>query len=370
MPTNQVPTNQSINQNHSLDSPASKYWLGLLAFWGLAFILNAGPHWEKYTSTRELIETAGMATGLQIIVALITIKILLPKFLNQQRWFAFFVLLFTLVVVASEINIVIRYLYLEQRYPDSYKRFLELFGHMNLYERMDLRWSLRYIVFTKLPLLLSPAAILIAYDFYTKQQTLLRLKEQKKTAELDALKNQLNPHFIFNTLNNIYALALKKSDQAPEAIEKLSAILDYVVYRCNDKFVPLDSEIALIKNYIALEKLRYGKRLNVTIDDRVTGDAKIAPLILLTLLENACKHGTREELNEAKVSISLESQQDELTIKISNSKPKNTANTADDSAKVGLANLRKQLALLYPGSHQFQVDDSPDNYTATLVLTT
>ena len=224
----------------------------------------------------------------------------------------------------------------------------------------------RYIIFNKLPLFLFPTALLLANDFYQKQQALLRLEEQKRKAELDALKNQLNPHFIFNTLNNIYALALKKSDDTPTAIEKLSGILDYVVYRCNDKFVPLSAEVELIENYIALEKIRYRKRLQVEIEAEITNEVKIAPLILLTLLENACKHSTREELNEAKISISLKTTADKILAVISNTKPKRVSSTKFEQDKVGLSNLKKQLALLYPNQHSFEVVESDSDYTAKL----
>lgn len=334
------------------------------------FILNAGPHWEKYSSTRELVETVGLITVLQMFVALVATKLLVPKFLDRQKWLLLILALFSTIIFAAEINILVSVLYLEKRYASSYLRFLELFGHMSLAERMSLTWSMRYIFFSKFPLFLFPAALLVAFDFYSKQQALLRLQEQKKSAELDALKSQLNPHFIFNTLNNIYSLALKKSDQTPQAIEQLSAILDYVVYRCDKKYVSLDGEVKVLENYIALEKLRYGKRLSVTLENRVMNDLSIAPLILLTLLENACKHGTREELGQAKVTISIKKEDDDLVVFVSNSKPTDTVDRSLEKNKVGLANLRRQLALLYPNRHLFTIEDKKESYSTTLILAT
>lgn len=346
------------------------YIWGLCAFWGAVFILNTGPHWEIYSSTRELLETAGMKTGLQFFVAAITINSLVPAFLEKGRWVWFAVTVFLIVVVASEINIIIRVLYLEVLYPESYKRFLSLFSHMTLFERMDLSWAMRYILFTKVPEFTFPTVLLVAYKFYQKQQGLLKLKEQRISAELDALKNQLNPHFIFNTLNNIYALSLKKSDQTPVAVEKLSAILDYVVYRCNEKFVDINAEIELIENYIALEKIRYGKRLQFSLDVDLKHNLTIAPLILLTLLENACKHGIREELQQGYIRIAIKEENDSLNIVINNSKPGHSTNDNDKTQKVGLANLRKQLDLLYPDTHTLQIEDKRESYSATLSLDT
>ncbi len=341
--------------------------LGLMAFWVAVFIINAGPHWEVYVSNRELIETAGMLTALQMFVALFAITVLAPKFLDTGRTLQFCGWVFVLIIIASNINIVIRFYYLEPLYPLSYKGFLSMFGEMTFLERIDPRWTMRYIIFSKVPNLGFPTVLILAYSFYQKQQSLLRLKEQKRTAELDALKNQLNPHFIFNTLNNIYALALKKSDRTADAIEKLSGILDYVVYRCTDKYVPLEAETKLIEDYIALEKIRYGKRLHVSFDNQVSTPEKIAPLILLTLLENAFKHGTQEELNQATVAIELKTINGGIDIRVHNSKPKSAPiKKAED--KVGLKNLRKQLALLYPDSHRFEVIDNTDNYVAKLFL--
>jgi LytS/YehU family sensor histidine kinase len=159
---------------------------------------------------------------------------------------------------------------------------------------------------------------------------------------------------------------LKKSDQTATAVEKLSSILDYVVYRCNDKFVPLNSELALIEDYVALEKIRYRKRLSVTIKADISENIKIAPLLLLTLLENACKHGTREELNEAKISISLTTPGDDIKFTITNTKPKSLSPPNPDQGNIGLANLEKQLALLYPNAHSFETVEAPDHFIATL----
>jgi sensor histidine kinase YesM len=239
-----------------MNTKYTKLWM-LLLFWALVFLLNTGPHWEIYSSTIELVETVGMITALQIMVVLITLKLLIPQILNKNHKTLFFIALFLLVFLASELNIFIRFNYHEKVYAASYAAFLELFGQMKLSERMFSLWSFKYIFFTKLPLYFFPTAILIAHKFYKNQAAFLRLNEQKRQAELDALKNQLNPHFIFNTLNNLYALSLKKSDLAPMVIEKLSNILDYILYRCNDKFVSLTNEIQLIESYIDLEKIRY-----------------------------------------------------------------------------------------------------------------
>lgn len=337
-------------------------------FWALVFLLNTGPHWEIYSSLIELVETVGLITGLQFLVAYFAIKVLVPVLLNENKKVLFFMSMLLLLFVAAEINIAVRYFYIEPVYPDSYAGFTKLYGHMSFRQRMLSLWTMKYIFFTKIPLYLFPSVILMANNFHNKQKDLLRLSEEKRKAELSALKNQLNPHFIFNTLNNLYVLALKKSDQTPMVIEKLSDILDYILYRCNDKFVSLFNEIKLIENYIALEKIRYGKRLSVTFEYNVNEDVKIAPLILLTLLENACKHSTSQELNKANVNICLEASRDEIQFKIENSKPAQLNSNQKSNKKIGLANTKKQLDLIYAQSYDLKIDETVNYYKIKLTL--
>ena len=209
----------------------------------------------------------------------------------------------------------------------------------------------------------------MASRFYRDQQEIVLLREQKKTTELNLLKNQLNPHFLFNTLNNLYTLALKKSDKTPVVIAKLSAILDYILYHCQEKYVALADEITLINNYLELEQLRYGQRLHVEFDYKVAKGVRIAPLILLTFVENAFKHGVKEEIGEAKLNIQLQGIADEIVFEIQNSKPVHLQKSKPlNKAAIGLANIRQQLDLLYPQAYHLSIQDNAASYTVSLKL--
>ena len=339
---------------------------GYLIFWALVFLINTGPHWQIYSTTTELIVTVGLLTLLQFLVAYFAIHFSVPQFLNQGRVLLFFVFLIGSAVLVSEINIAVRYWYLEPTYSTSYERFLELYGDKSFRQRMLSLWTLKYIFFTKIPLFLYPAIILIANDFHQRQRDMLALSQQKQKAELDALKNQLNPHFIFNTLNNLYTLALKKSDDTPLVIEKLSHILDYVLYRCQHEFVALSDEIELIDHYISLEKIRYGKRVEIDFQHHINQDVKIAPLILLTLIENAFKHSTKEELGQASIQIKLHASQEQLKIEMHNTKPQHQKQHTADKKPIGLANLKKQLTLIYPHNHKLAIEESESDFRITL----
>lgn len=182
-------------------------------------------------------------------------------------------------------------------------------------------------------------------NYKRKKDEETQLSKEKIESELKILKAQLNPHFLFNTLNNIYSLSLDNSPKTPVAIGKLSDILDHVLYQCNGQFVSLSSEVELLKNYIELEKLRYDERLQITFDTQIEHDIQIPPLLLLSLVENAFKHGAGEDSGSPKIAISVVQRANNFSFEISNTVSKDY--TSKDKATIGLSNIRKQLDLIY-----------------------
>ncbi|MEM9531444.1 MAG: sensor histidine kinase [Pseudomonadota bacterium] len=340
----------------------------MFGFWAIVFLLNVGPNWHSYSSLREVIDVGGTITILQALVAVMALAYLVPRWLDRGRVWRFATLLLGVLFAAALLNVLICYFYLEPTYPDTYGSNYQTMKGLNLTERLGYPPMIRYIIFSKLPLFFFPAAVLVAVNYYRRQQQVLAVKEKRRAAELDALKNQLNPHFLFNTLNNIYALALKSSDRTPDAVAKLAGILDYVLYRCNGEFVSLGDEIEMIKDYITLERLRFGERLEVSFVNQAEDSVKIAPLLILTLIENAFKHGASQELNKATIHLCLNADESEITFEVSNSKPGSEAPEEKPKSRIGLANLRRQLDLIYPNAHRLAIDESPRRYTARLTL--
>ncbi|MDT7831781.1 histidine kinase [Flavobacteriaceae bacterium S356] len=193
------------------------------------------------------------------------------------------------------------------------------------------------------------------------------LQKEKATTELNFLKAQIHPHFLFNTLNNLYSLTIDKSDLAPEVVIKLSEILDYMIYECADPKVSVSKVQTLIQHYIDLEKLRYGEQLDLVfdcdIDDPTT---EIAPLILLPLVENAFKHGASKDLDAPKVHISLEVQKEALHFTIFNTKSVLVAQKETDKKGIGSSNIKRRLDLIYPNAHTLKIDDKVDSYFVAL----
>ena len=183
------------------------------------------------------------------------------------------------------------------------------------------------------------------------------LIEANAEAEIQLLKGQLHPHFLFNTLNNIYSLSLLKSKKTGESILKLTSLLDYLVYKVNQDQVKLSKEVELLENYIALEKLRYGDSLMIaTKIDIQDNHIQIAPLLLLPFAENCFKHGGKDEEGIFKVEIELEEQDQKLDFSIRNTKQLDQGIKLDNKG-IGLDNLQKRLSLLYPEKYSLKIED-------------
>jgi len=350
--------------------PVNKHkWLLHMLFWTVVFMVNLGPEWQRLSGVREAIEVGGLTTLLQWWLYLLARTIWVPRLLDTGKTLRFVLVILLSAFLAAELYIVVSYLYLEPAYPLTYGAFyLDKLGAYSLSERLGFSFLIKYIVLSKLPSMLFPAVVLIAFSLYEQQQHLLTLKQQKQEAELNALKNQLNPHFIFNTLNNLYAMALSGSAHTAEAIAKLSGIFDYVLYRCNDRYVSLSAEVEMIENYIALEGLRYGDRAQVSFHHKLDNKvAEVAPLLYLSLVENAFKHGVSQELGQASIEININASEQQVVFNIRNSKPKHQQ-TKTQAAAIGSQNLKKQLDLLYPDTHQLDITATDHDHSVTLTL--
>jgi LytS/YehU family sensor histidine kinase len=194
-----------------------------------------------------------------------------------------------------------------------------------------------------------------------------QLRIEKQEAELNYLKSQTNPHFLFNTLNNIYSLSRDKSDLAPESILRLSKILRFMLYETSGEYIAIEQELKIISDYIALEKLRYDESLRVNFNYDIE-DMKQAlpPLLLIPLVENAFKHGVSETRHQPFVDIHLSVNKRQLAFVVKNSSEENNA---EEQVKenIGLSNLRRQLQLLYT-DYSLTVQQEVSVFNATLKI--
>lgn len=334
-----------------------------VVFWCVIFIYYMSTQWPYEKNKFLLTQAVFFDFILQIILARVIIDIYLPNLLHKNKKFLFFCSTFFSIYIAYVIYTSYRCFYLAEVFKEDYSHRPPLIFIDRI---LDFPPFLR-----SLPAYMAPTVMLIVFNYYKQQKKTAILLEQKKSNELDALRNQLNPHFLFNTLNNLYSLALKKSDSTPEVIAKLSDILDYILYRCKSKLVPLKNEIELLHNYISLEKIRYGKRVHINFTETIENNTKIAPLLLLTFLENAFKHGVNQEIKTATIDINISSNSNQIEFYLKNSKPQPHIYRTDNSENreaIGLINTTKQLDLLYPNKYKLDINDTEKTYTVTLKI--
>jgi len=217
---------------------------------------------------------------------------------------------------------------------------------------------------------ITTCCLMLAIKYYknwsVKQRRSEQLSRENIQAELQLLKAQVHPHFLFNTLNNIYSFVLNKDSRAAGLVDKLAGMIDYMRTEGEDLLVPLDKEIRLIKDYVGLEKVRYGDRLDLKVD--INGedqDKFIAPLLMIPFVENSFKHGTSQMLRRPWVKLEITCVGNQLFFNLSNSKPSIVV-PGKLNKGIGLNNVKKRLQLLYPGKHQLDIYSTEDSFSVNM----
>lgn len=210
-----------------------------------------------------------------------------------------------------------------------------------------------------------PIPVFTALWVYEQWRWLRTLQADKGKAELALLRSQINPHFFFNTLNNLYGLVVEKSEKAPEVVLKLSDMMRYTIYEGKEDLVAVKDEISYLKNYVELHKIRYQKKVEILFTHDVQEGLKVAPLLFIVLLENAFKHGVEKIREDAFIHIRMQSRGKHLFFKIENSFDKSTSNLNNG---IGLNNLKKRMEYLYPHRHELLVEEKESVYKVQLNL--
>lgn len=235
-------------------------------------------------------------------------------------------------------------------------------GHPFSFERQALREFFMTLMYTFYPLV-----IYFSIEWFRERQYRFELTREKQKSEIALLKSQVNPHFLMNTLNNLYSLVYQGSKQANEAVLKLSEIMRYMLYETDAPLVPLESEIKYLKSFIELQLLRF--RSDEFEGIRIEGDPSgrmIAPMLLIPFVENAFKHGLKRMPGKA-ISITLTIEEKRIIFEVHNLKAPGSAHKNEDSG-IGLANVRKRLELQYPGKHLLETDEGTDYFKVRLIL--
>jgi sensor histidine kinase YesM len=282
---------------------------------------------------------------------------LIPNYLLQKKYIKFFLYFVYTLIVSFYIEMV------------TVMGIFIAVAEMKMIELHPSNTNAIFLIAGMYMVVFLGVAIKLVNQYNSNQVEIQKLKSDKIETELKFLKAQLHPHFLFNTLNNLYSLTLDKSDKASDVVLKLSELLDYVLYKCNSEFVPLNDEVNQLENYIELEKLRYGDRLDVdfrlrNIHDRVS----IPPMLLMTLLENCFKHGVSKTMDNSWIKVDLEFNEETTLFKIVNSKhlpvPK-----PEKSGGIGLKNLQSRLQLIYKDKFELKIEEDTSYFSVGLKLT-
>jgi hypothetical protein len=203
-------------------------------------------------------------------------------------------------------------------------------------------------------------------NYFIRSEEKIGILRENATAELQLLKAQVHPHFLFNTLNNIYSFSLKRSPVAASLVLKLSDTLRYMITECEAALVPLDKELKMLVDYAGLESVRYGNRINISINiNGNTADKVIAPLLLIPLVENSFKHGASQMLDEPWIKLDINVDGNSLGFRVRNNKP--LRNVLQEGRNgIGLKNVQKRLSLLYPQNHELKISNSPHEFEVFL----
>ena len=347
----------------STDTPPKSRWERFYDFWlqrpvyhsimwsiyivFMIFFNSSNESWW-YSITNVSLHTIFVA-----ILVYINFKYLIPNYLSNKQFIRYFSALAFAALVATPLELICLYWNLSGR-PAA---------QANLIEN---QWS----HFSVLLLVLSVSSVLkIVKEWFVQQRIQRDLEWRNLQSELSFLKSQINPHFLFNTLNSLYALTLKKSDKAPEIVLRLSEMMRYMLYECNEKAVSLERELQYMENYLALERTRYGNKAHIEFDYIIDNlqAYNIAPLLFITFLENSFKHGLSHQIEGGYVAAYLHAENNVLDFHIENSK-----NDAKDEryfkGGIGLKNVQRRLELLYPNGYELTTSEDEESYTVHLTL--
>lgn len=313
-----------------------------------------------YGDIKNTYENVAYVQALEIIVKMavvyFTLYFLKPRFFNTEKYLYFAISMVMTILLATFLQMfVIRFcmeIGIYKPYPGStfpsIKRFFSVMGHIN--------W-----------IVIVTFIIKVVKDAYQNIQINSTLQKEKLETELQFLKSQVNPHFFFNTLNNLYALTLRKSEEASEVVLKLSDLMAYMIYEAKNDAVLLSEELKYLNNYIELEKLRYGNYLSVNINIQGTiGSQKVAPLIFIPFIENAFKHGVAKGAKNNTIKIDFLISQNEIEFTCQNDIKKKKEDS--NNGGIGLINVKRRLELLYLNTHNLAISESKDVYKVHLKL--
>lgn len=331
-------------------------------FWSVYFLLNIlrwGNYFDDYLYS---LKTNIIGFPVHMILVYLNIIVLMPRFVYKRKYFMYIIFLIAslLLMVFMKFNLTF-FLVSENIWPEG----PSVIHDFTFSYAIDMMIGELYVI-------TFVTAIKITMDWLEEQKRVAALEKMQSDTELLFLRSQISPHFFFNTLNNIYSLSIEKSEKTPRIILKLSELMRYLLYETKTKRQSLEKEIICIQNYLDLERIRYGELLKINMN--ISGDIldkKIAPILLLSFVENAFKHGANKNIGNVTIDIDFRIVKNFLYFTISNPISEITKHklVINHSGGIGLNNVKKRLALGYDSDeYDLKIDNEDKLFTVKLKI--
>lgn len=333
-----------------------------IVFWLVYFVFNTMRWSSLHNDFEYSLKTNLLGFPIHMALAYFNIYYLMPKFVYTKKYvkFALSILVSLFIMLLAKYNLTY-YLVSTNVWPEGPEEIDSL--------------TINYAINTMLGELYVVAfvtAIKVTVDWLNEKSKLHELEKRQLTTELKFLRSQVSPHFFFNTLNNIYALSLDKSDKAPQVILKLSDLMRYLLYGTKKKHQDLAKELECIQNYVDLEQIRFDDSLQINFN--IFGDPEnktIAPMLLIPLVENCFKHGASQNIGKMHIAIDILIEESFLTFNATNTLPPNKMNNLQNAQEggIGLSNVKKRLELGYaPKDYQLSIFEKDKTFNVILKL--
>ena len=320
------------------------------------------PHYKRFIISAT---EAFIFLGVHMFLTYNLVYFVVPHLLIKGRYLSSFVAVILLFIATGVLNAFV------SPYVEGVRNFILHPFFQSLPKRFasrDFSYSLLAGLRGGITIGGLAAAIKLMKYWYVKEQSNLQLQKEKAQIQLQLLKAQVHPHFLFNTLNNIYSFTQTSSPVAAKMVAGLSDMLRYMLYEGDKPLVPLAKELNMLRDYIMLEQVRYGARLDVHIDiPDNTEDLYITSLILLPLVENCFKHGASNMVEQSWINMIISIEGDCMTMKLVNGKPRDY-NSGKTGAGIGLQNVQKRLELIYPQQHVIKITEAEDVFIVDLKI--
>lgn len=327
-----------------------------LVLWICAFVLFLFLFTENgQPKTIDFVYTSGFLATI-IPPVLLNFYIFIPQLLKKERYLLYAVAFTLNILLFAQLNIWFFDHLIDYIFPYYY--FISYHSNITLFTIFSV-----FLVFTTL---IKLSVDWFYFNSYENRE--LKIRNQKIQTQLSALRSQINPHFLFNSLNVIYALAIENKSETKDAIVQLSDILRYVIYDSNTERVTLKNEVSLLKNYIEFQKFRHPQNYNITFNCAIDDENyPIYPMLLLPLVENSFKYGIKGDINNTFIHMSLNQKPHKFIFDIENNYSESLMETNEHSG-VGLENIRKNLDIVYPKKHEFNITKTEATFRVTLKL--